>query len=34
VVEQRLGIKPKHALQSFDNLRVMERELIAWHRQE
>ena len=34
VVEQRLGIKPKQAAQAFDNLRVMERELIAWHRQD
>jgi hypothetical protein len=34
VVEQRLGFKPKQAAQAFDNLRVMERELIAWHRQE
>ena len=32
VVEQRLGFKPKQAAQAFDNLRVMERELIAWHR--
>ena len=34
VVEQRLGFKPKQAAQAFDDLRVMERELIAWHRQE
>ena len=34
VVEQRLGFKPKQAAQAFDNLRVMERELITWHRQE
>lgn len=32
VVEQRLGFKPKQAALAFDNLRVMERELIAWHR--
>lgn len=33
VVEQRLGFKPNHSAQAFENLRVMERELIAWHRQ-
>lgn len=32
VVEQRLGISPEDSAEIFDSLRVMERELIAWHR--
>lgn len=30
VVERRLGITPRQAAEAFDNLRVMERELITW----
>jgi hypothetical protein len=33
VVERRLGFKLAESAELFDNLRVMERALIAWHRE-
>jgi hypothetical protein len=32
-VEQRIGMKAEQGAEVFDSLRVMERELLAWHNQ-